>query len=185
MSLHLKSPSRHTVITPLVAYNVWVVDGEDVTPRPLTHSDPGAPKRSLFLIDEGSDSDSDLGHTETITVYSNLYSLSLLCTVYSLSLCTIYSLSLLCTIYSLSLCTICSLSLLCTYPNHFNVETVSISLFCYRQSNRRYIELCKTKLGNDTFKERGMQTFDNARKTISIQTDAVVTAETGYTFSSY
>lgn len=48
-----------------------------------------------------------------------------------------------------------------------------------KESNSRYIGLCRGKLGNEKFVEREMQTLNNAFKTTGIQTDTVFTADAG------
>lgn len=43
-------------------------DGSDVTPQPLSQTDPEAPKRTMFFLDEGSDSETELGKTDSPTL---------------------------------------------------------------------------------------------------------------------
>nr|XP_023650492.1 WD repeat-containing protein 78 isoform X1 [Paramormyrops kingsleyae] len=46
-----------------------------------------------------------------------------------------------------------------------------------KERNRAYIDLCKNRMGNDKYVERGMQTFNGALKTKELQSEAVSLAD--------
>nr|KAG5695976.1 hypothetical protein BaRGS_023355 [Batillaria attramentaria] len=54
-----------------------------------------------------------------------------------------------------------------------------------QESNRKYLELCKARVGNDLYAERSMNTFNEPPKLKAIQTTKIGYAETGVTCTNW
>ncbi|PVD23177.1 hypothetical protein C0Q70_16440 [Pomacea canaliculata] len=53
------------------------------------------------------------------------------------------------------------------------------------QKNSQYLELCKSRVGNDLYAERGMTTFNDPPKLKAIQTEKIVLVENGFTCTNW
>lgn len=60
----------------------------------------------------------------------------------------------------------------CLFDEDERVESV-------KAKNAKYLELCKTKVGNDSYVDRGINTFNNLPKVKNTQTDRITINEKG------
>ncbi|KAI8509554.1 WD repeat-containing protein 78 [Branchiostoma belcheri] len=66
----------------------------------------------------------------------------------------------------------------CVANDSENADTI-------RARNEKYKELCKNRVGNDRYMERGMQTFNDAPKNKEVQADKVELVDTGINASEW
>lgn len=196
----VRTKNKHIKKTKEGKIKVLNAEGEDVAPRPLSHSDPVA-KRSLFFLEElkeQSESSSSTSDSSDVSSRHSVTAVTSQGTTGSLTFAPEESLSVFESQKPQKVQheeaereTEVTEEMLDELVQICLSETETISLLDIPSSvlpedaeewikrNRCYVELCKGKPGNEKFVEREMQTMNNAPKTTWIQTDTVVIADTG------
>lgn len=59
-------------------------------------------------------------------------------------------------------------------------KLVSPSPCFHRERNNRYAEIYRNRMGNDKYVDRSTQTLNGASKNKQVQSDSIVTADSGY-----
>uniref|UniRef100_A0A7N8XV69 Uncharacterized protein n=1 Tax=Mastacembelus armatus TaxID=205130 RepID=A0A7N8XV69_9TELE len=153
------------------------VGGNDVTPRPLYHAEPGEMPARFFLEEIFRSS-----RSEQSTVMT-LFCRSFMCSRWSSSLSNIESLTetedrsskLDMSLNLPSLCENEHLPLDAMLNEVVDILDGSSDW----EKNINYAELCKNRMGNDKFIERSTQTLTGAPKNKQVQTDKIVMVDEG------
>lgn len=62
-------------------------------------------------------------------------------------------------------------------------ETCIWHLYDYRERNRKYAEVCKSRAGNEKYMDRSVQTLNGALKHKQVQSDSINMADSGQIYN--